>query len=205
MREHLFQVQDLWTAGLGCDLGGAFLLARGLINRPAELTRLAGSFWGSNRYQALSVARNRLDAIAGVTGLLVGFALQAVGYIVTLATAHRLSTGGKEARIAAALGIAAAVTTVLCGNVLRRVRLLPLLIEMSHYTMNEERMEFPRATLLPGWLEALGREREEGEDDLAYVRRAAGVEDLIVDVPGTNEQPERRRRATEPPLPGEPV
>lgn len=59
MREHLFQVQDFWTAGLGCDLGGAFLLARGLINRPAELTRLAGSFWGSNHYQALSVARNR--------------------------------------------------------------------------------------------------------------------------------------------------
>jgi len=53
MGAHYLQVQDLWAAGLGCDLGCAFLLARGLINGPAELTRLAGSFYGSNRYQAL--------------------------------------------------------------------------------------------------------------------------------------------------------
>lgn len=203
MREHLFQVQDLWTAGLGCDLGGAFLLARGLINGPAELTRLAGSFWGSNRYQALSVARNRLDAIAGVTGLLAGFGLQAVGYIVSLATSHRLSTGDREAVVAAALAIAAAVATVLCGNMLRKTRLVPLLVEMAHYTMDEERMEFPRAALLPGWLEALGREREDGEDDLSYVRRVVGVEDLIVDVSGTSQYPARTRRATAAPLPGE--
>jgi hypothetical protein len=46
MISHALQVQDLYTAGIGCDLGGAFLLARGLIDRPAELTRLAGSFYG---------------------------------------------------------------------------------------------------------------------------------------------------------------
>jgi hypothetical protein len=203
MRDHLLQVQDLWTAGLGCDLGGAFLLARGLINRPAELTRLAGSFWGSNRYQALSVARNRLDAIAGITGLLAGFGLQAIGYVVALATHHGVRTGAREAVLAGVLALATALVTVVLGNLLRRFRLVPLLIDMSHYTMFEERMEYPRATLLPGWLEALGKERKVGEDDLTYVRRVTKVEDLIVDVPGTQDLPQRTRRATEPPLPGE--
>jgi hypothetical protein len=53
-----FQLQDFYVAGGACDLGGALLLAHGLINGPAELTRLSGSFYGSNAYQAVSVAKN---------------------------------------------------------------------------------------------------------------------------------------------------
>jgi hypothetical protein len=194
----------LWTAGLGCDLGGAFLLARGLINKPAELTRLAGSFWDSNRYVALSVARNRLDAISGVTGLLVGFSLQAIAYIVTIASPHPLHTGRNAALVATGFAVVTFLVTVAVGNVIRRVRLMPLLIEMSHWTMDDRRMPFPRAALLPGWLEALGKERRPGEDDLAFSRRIAKVEDLTVDVSATAELPARTRRASEPPLPGEP-
>ena len=79
MASGYFQLQDFYTAGGGADLGGAFLLARGLINRPAELTRLAGSFWGSNSYQAVSVAKNRLDALVGIVGIGAGFALAVAG------------------------------------------------------------------------------------------------------------------------------
>lgn len=199
------QVQDFWAAGLGFDLGGAFLLARGLINDPAELTRLAGSFYGSRLYQALSVARNRLDGICGVTALLLGFGLQAVGYIVTLASPHRLHTGLTTALVAAAFAVLALVAAVAAGNYVRRARFIPLLIEMSHFTMDGRRMEFPRAALLPDWLETLGEERRLKESNLAFVRRTVGVEDLIVDVParpGIKE--ERMRRASEPLLEGEP-
>jgi hypothetical protein len=185
-----FQVQDFWAAGLGCDLGGAFLLARGLINRPAELTRLAGSFYGSNRFLALSVARNRLDAITGVTGLLVGFGLQAVGYIASLATAHTLRVGTREAVVAGGLALSTAIVTIGTGNLTRRYRLVPLLVEMSHFEMNDERLDFPRRGLLPGWLAALGHEQHDSEDDLAFVRRVAGVEDLMVDLAG-QEKPRR--------------
>jgi hypothetical protein len=103
------------------------------------------------------------------------------------------------------LALLALVLTLVGGQLYRRSRLLALLIEMSHFTMDDRRMEFPRATLLPRWLEALGHAREEGEDDLAFARRVAKVDDLTVDVTQTAESPyPRTRRASEPALEGEP-
>lgn len=201
---HGLQLQDLYTAGIGFDLGGAFLLARGLINSPAELIRLAGSYWDSNKYQALSVARNRLDAVAGVAGLGAGFLLQAVGYVALVSRPHGNRTGWVEALAAAAFAVLTLIATILLGNVYRRRRLIPLLVEMAHWTLDNERLAYPRANILPGWIAALGRRRRDGEDDLAFVRREAGVENLIVNVnarPGINE--ERTRLWTEPPLEGE--
>jgi hypothetical protein len=55
-----------------------------------------------------------------------------------------------------------------------------------------------------GRLRALGLEQRPGEDDLSFVRRVAGVQDMIVHVPslpGSNEP--RSRLASEPPLEGE--
>jgi hypothetical protein len=206
MTSDYLQLQDLYTAGIGFDLAGAVLLARGLINRPAELTRLAGSFWGSNAYQAISVARNRLDAVAGVVALGAGFTLQAAGYVASLARQHREHTGTRDAAIAIGLGFFALIAALIAGTAYRRRGLLPLLIEMSRYTMDERRMDFPRAQLLPGWLVALGNARIEGENDLTYVRRVAKVEDLTVDVAQTADFPNpRTRRASEPPLEGEPA
>lgn len=162
MASAYFQLQDFYTAGGGCDLGGAFLLARGLINRPGELTRLAGSFWGSSPYQAISVAKNRLDALVGIFGIGSGFTLAVVGYLASLATRHPLRTGTGEVLVGAALTCLALGLTVTSGLLYRRLRLLPLLIEMSRFTLNEERMQYPRAALLPSWLEALGHEAPRG-------------------------------------------
>ena len=53
------QLDDLFTAGIGCDLAGAWLLARGLIATPEQLTRFSTAFWDSNRYLAINVAKNR--------------------------------------------------------------------------------------------------------------------------------------------------
>ena len=156
MASGYFQLQDFYVAGGGCDLGGTLLLARGLINRPAELTRLSGSFYASNAYQAVSVAKNRLDALVGIIGLGVGFTLAVVGYLAALATAHPLRTGTGEVLVGAAVALLALALTLVLGHLYRRSRLLPLLIEMSRFAMHEQHMEFPRAALLPRWLEALG-------------------------------------------------
>ena len=198
------QVQDLFTAGIGFDLGGAYLLARGLINPPSELVRLAGSFWGSNRFQAINVAKSRLDAIAGVAGLFAGFILQAVGYVASLSASHVTRTGVEEAAAGALLALLTLAVMLSAGAAYRRFRLIPLLVEMGRWTLDDERREYPSASLLPGWIEALGHDRQDGEDDLAFVRRVAHIENLVVNVnprPGTSET--RWRLWTEPPLEGE--
>lgn len=107
--------------------------------------------------------------------------------------------------VGAAFALFALAVTLAVGQVYRRLRLVPLLIEMAHFTLTEERMPFPRATLLPRWLEALGHQRRGGEDDLAFAQRVAKVDDLTVDVSQTAAFPyPRTRRASEPLLEGEP-
>lgn len=198
------QLQDLYTAGIGFDLGGAFLLARGLINSPAELSRLSGTYFDFNKFQAISVAKNRLDAVAGVSGLGAGFILQAVGYVTLVSRPHSTRTGLDEAFVAAAFALLTLGATVLLGSVYQRRGLTPLLVEMAHWKSDDHRLPFPRAIVLPSWIATLGYERREGEDDLAFVRRVARVENLVVEVkalPGNNET--RRRLWTDPPLEGE--
>jgi hypothetical protein len=175
-----FQLEDFFTAGIGCDLGGAFLLARGLINSPAELMRSATAFFDSNRQIALSGAKNRLDAIAGMIGLLVGFSLQAVGYVASLATSHTLRTGASEALVGTGLAALALSVTLITAALVRKYRLIPLLTEMARWRV-DRRFEFPLATALHGFLRAAGFAPHQGEDALAFVRRVANVDDLIVE------------------------
>ncbi len=73
--DHL-QLTDFFTTGLGFDLAGALLVARGLIADPAELNRITESFYGSNPYQAVSAARDRIDALSGLASLALGFVLE---------------------------------------------------------------------------------------------------------------------------------
>lgn len=193
-----FQLEDLFVAGLGCDVAGAYLLARGLITSPADLTRNSSSFYDSNSYLAVSVARDKIDGISGLLGLSIGFVLQAAGYLASLGTDSSTATGWPQALVGGALLLLGFLVVMAAGWLHRKLRLLPTLVEMSHYLVDGTREEFSRAALLPDWLKAAGYERRRNDDDLAFARRTAGVQDLIVDVTG-----ERKRRATDPPLPGE--
>lgn len=198
----VFQLQDLWTAGLGCDLGGAILLARGLVGHPSQLSRNAGTFFGSGPYQVIGAARDRIDAITGLTGLGAGFVLQATGYIAGLSTPHMTKTGSREAMVGAGFGALTLILVLAAGWLHRRLRLTPTVVEMAKYTFDGTRLEYPQATLLPDWLRALKYEQRHGEDDLAFVSGAVGVKNLIVEDVDTIGS--RRRLWTDPPLPPRP-
>jgi hypothetical protein len=96
---HWLSLEDLFVAGIGFDLAGALLLARGLLVDPREFVRRASSAWGVSSVSIGSQANNRIDASFGAAGLVVGFLLQATGYEVTLARGARVATsGGGEPR-----------------------------------------------------------------------------------------------------------
>jgi hypothetical protein len=138
------QVTDFFTAGLGFDIAGAFLVARGLIADPAELNRVAGSFYGSNPYQAVSRARDRIDAISGLAALGLGFLLQGVGYLSLLAGAGS-EMGTSEAVAGAVVMAAASLLTLLAAAGHRKLRHVPLLVEMSRRTLDGGRLDYPSA------------------------------------------------------------
>jgi hypothetical protein len=138
-------VQDFFTAGLGCDIGGAYLLAKGLLLGAPDLTRLSGSFYDTNKYAAVSMARDKIDAMSGLAALGVGFLLQAIGYIDGLAGWGGTTTNSGEAAVGALFLVLAIAVVVGAGWVHRRARLKSSLIEMSHYILDGTRMAYPRS------------------------------------------------------------
>lgn len=74
---------DLFLVGLFLDFTGAFLLAKGLLLSAREIAKLNtwdGIAKGSERDRC----RNKVDGIFGVTYLLAGFILQALGYALEI-------------------------------------------------------------------------------------------------------------------------
>jgi hypothetical protein len=74
-------VTDMFMAGVGFDIAGATLLAVGLFKEPG---RLAVELMHKGTRELLDAGRDFVDGIFGLASLLVGFVLQAAGYIVLL-------------------------------------------------------------------------------------------------------------------------
>src|SRR3954451_23597993 len=108
---------DLFPAGLGLDLAGATLLARGLFTSPDEFARRMAV--GRNTFNRFSVraAEDRAD-IVGVGVLIGGFLAQGVGYVLYIGGAQN-AAHGSSARVVA---VAFLLGGFLCGFVVPHCR-----------------------------------------------------------------------------------
>lgn len=116
-------VTDLFVVGLGFDLVGGWLLARGLITSPALIIAQGSSYWGTNYAANLAAAEDRIDARFGIGSLLLGFALQALGYVLDLAKDDGAVSSWCRAWTAIALLATVVVVVFLTWRVTRRRRL----------------------------------------------------------------------------------
>jgi hypothetical protein len=76
-------ILDLFIVGLGVDVFGAYLVARGLLLSPSTL-KVFGTHGGIGVADVVDRVRNRVDARFGLTLLMSGFSLQLVGYLFQL-------------------------------------------------------------------------------------------------------------------------
>jgi hypothetical protein len=187
-----FAVMDLFVVGLGFDLVGAWLLARGLIAKPEIIVMRNASYWASNAPSALASAQDRIDGLFGVGSLLLGFMLQALGYVLDLAGVGT-TTADSSARTLTALGLLTVAVVLALGawrlshNGLLRV----LLTEMAYWqpTRADEaptRQDRANPTNLAYWAHNLGDPRRPGEDDWAYAKRVFDLTDDDLIEPGTS-------------------
>jgi hypothetical protein len=101
----LVEWSDLFAAGAGFDVGGAFLLARGLIVGSDDILRRTitqETFFSAP--ETASKISDKVDATLGLSTLIVGFVIQAAAYALV---AGGISNGhGNATGAAVAIGIA---------------------------------------------------------------------------------------------------
>src|SRR4051794_26231200 len=107
----MWTLADLFLVGLVFDIAGAVLLAKGLLLSPRTLSKL-NTYWGISHGQPRDRIDNRIAGEFGVVYLVLGFALQFVGYSLeiggtsTKAGGERLMVALAMAAVAVGLAIA---------------------------------------------------------------------------------------------------
>jgi len=97
-------VQDLFAIGLGLDLAGGYLVARGLLASDEDMAT-RNTFYGMGAQATVSRASDRVDATFGLAYLGSGFGLQIIGYVAEEAGVPSDRTGAARAVFFAALTV----------------------------------------------------------------------------------------------------
>lgn len=181
----MLTITDLFIVGLGLDIAGAVLLAKGLLLDTPAIAAL-GTWNGVGFGATVERCRDRVHAEIGLSALGFGFLFQAVGYGAILSGARQAS-GASEVVAAAALTVFAVAGVALFWWRSQEPRLKRLLVAValatpkSHETDEEYEGGWtnPRTMLLinlakaAGWPPEAGDHFDQGVD--VFVWRVFGV------------------------------
>jgi len=177
-----FVIEDLFAVGLGFDIAGAYLLARGLLTSPAEIARRSVSITGFNSLLMASQARDRIDGAIGLAALLFGFALQALAYALTLGGLGGGRDGdARRGLVALALSGAAVALVLVAWKAVSERLLRRTLLSVARLNYETEPMEMsdkPYAGTLVYLAKELGHREQEGEDWVSFAKRAFDVDEV---------------------------
>lgn len=98
---------DLFAAGIGFDIAGAYVLATGLMLEPRLLLEQGQSRWDYNIANIVEACRDRARGEVGISALVIGFLLQLLGYLASIENLKRGS--GWQGELVALVLVAAAV------------------------------------------------------------------------------------------------
>jgi hypothetical protein len=173
---------DLFVVGLGVELVGAWLIARGLV-APLWVVKSFGTWGGIGAANVVDRARNRVDALFGVVFLAAGFLAQLAGYLAEIHGDHVAHGGGLLGDSLILLAVAMGVPLGL-WVLLHRWALKAMLVKIAFTPLRadgEEDVESREKSL--EWLGEYARvlqdgaELDEGADP--YLREVYGEPDDI--------------------------
>jgi hypothetical protein len=181
----VFSVEDLFVVGLGFDLSGAVLLAMGLFKSPSQVAEHVRFHLNPSLVRA---GTDLIDGGIGLASLLVGFLLQAIGYVLLLSREEPSSAGLNTAAAGVALLLVAAAIPWVVRRLVRRRLLLAYLRELALYDNMGRKHERPSLRDLVMFAEIMREERRPDEHDdqgaMRYAHRVFGVRRFRDDLTG---------------------
>lgn len=178
-----FSVEDLFTAGVGFDFTGAFLIGRGLLQSPDRMIDRASTFFDLSLVDLARQVEDRIDAEAGFAALLSGLVLQLAGYSAVLA-GRTVDTGGNLAVTGFTIGVLASIAAVVGWRLTRERRLRHRSLHVAIIAPREGALPLNSKVGAPrgDWLHRMGVEAGfpeiEDEGRTAYLARVFGVTDF---------------------------
>jgi hypothetical protein len=173
-----FGYEDLFLAGLGFDIAGAYLVSRGLLQRIPQLATAGATMYALERPKAPYAVDDRVRGTVGLVALVIGFALQAAGYSDTLARHHVLHYGKSEALTGLALALGIALLICVFERTIRprwRNRIL-IRVARFDYTGVTLLREKPIAHVLQAFGEQVGNKPLHDESSVEYCLRIFHVD-----------------------------
>lgn len=174
-----FSYEDIFVAGIGFDIAGAFLLARGLLFLSApEILNLAASYYGWSPPEIVARVEEKVSTNIGVGALVLGFLFQLLGYVLDLAL--RNASPASLARAWWAVSVAAIAILL---TIVTYVLLLPpwrrrLLLDIAHYDKSGKQ-PYPFGQYLKIFGAVIGSPALEGESEEAYAKRVWRVDKIV--------------------------
>lgn len=172
---------DLFAAGLGFDITGAYLLAQGLRTPADEYARRFAAASNTFNNSTVRAAEDFADGKAGVWALVLGFGFQALGYALSINGVRTHTHGASAAIIAIACTAVAIAAAYGFARLTRWPWARTWLIEQARWQRAPAepgglvRQEYPDGAELMGYARVLGKvsPKEFGDNEglLAHARR----------------------------------
>lgn len=178
-------IEDVFAAGIGCDIAGAWLLSRGLIASLVQVHVAGATTMGGNPEAWARGVRDRVDATFGLFWLGMGFVIQVVGYALILGTEPSVSGSIRRALVAVAFAMLAGMVVMVLDLATHRWRLrhaAVALARIARVAQPEGGDRYETRPLPSGqMLRELGKrlldeQPRDGEPDNAYARRVWKVD-----------------------------
>ena len=168
-------MEDLFTLGLGCDIAGAYLVAKGLLMSPGEIRQEAKTYGWFNAYIAIARVDGKVAGLIGVGGLIMGFVFQVAGYASVLGTDTTARPSGARAVMSVAATRAGAVLVLGAHQLLKDRLRRAQLIRVAKQSPDGRSQGRPDGSMLATLAEELyGQSRPSDETFQQFAQRILG-------------------------------
>jgi len=176
--ENALSFQDVFAFGIGLDIAGGYLIAKGLLLPTRQILNLSTPLLGWSPLVVIARVEDKVSTEIGVAALGLGFAFQLTGYFFGALLGDYPEPSPLRAFALVGLSLLGILLVLGAHRVWLPTRRRSLLIDIARFDNGGQKHDYPYGTSL----ERLGVEmpgKELGESQDSYAKRVWHVNRII--------------------------